>query len=83
MLLFHVDINNMIFSCSYLGHSGDTILIYILQLETKSGNKYQETIYKENLIQDSPKGISCWEYWIGYPKIPSSRYNIFMMKYGI
>ena len=47
----------MILSCSYLGHSGDTVLILDLQLETKSGNKQQETINKGNLIQYFLKGI--------------------------
>ena len=51
----------MILSCSYLGHSGDIVLILNLQFETKSGKKQQETIYKGNIIRDSLKGISRWE----------------------
>ena len=36
MLLSHVDIIIMTLSCSYLGHSGDTVLASNLQFETKS-----------------------------------------------
>ena len=56
-------------SCIYLGNSGKTVLISNLQFETKSGRKYQETIYKGNLILESLKGIPRWESWIGVPKI--------------
>ena len=49
-------------SLIYLGHSGNTVLILNLQFETKSGRKYQETIYKGNLILDFLKGTLCWEY---------------------
>ena len=48
--------------CSYLGHSGYTVLIPSLQFETNKRSKYQENIYKGNLIIDSLKGISSWEY---------------------
>ena len=48
-------------SCIYLGHSGNTVLISNLQFETKSGRKQRENIYKGNLILDSLKGISRWE----------------------
>ena len=51
-------------SCIYLGHSGNTVLIPNLQLETKSGRKKMETIYKGNLIIDSLKEISRLESWI-------------------
>ena len=47
----------MMLSCSYLGHSDDTVMIPHLQLQTKSGSKYQENIYKGDLIWDSLKGI--------------------------
>ena len=57
----------MILSCIYLGYIGNTVLISNLHFETKSGKKQQETIYKGNLILDSLKGISRWEYWIGLP----------------
>ena len=50
VLIMHVDINIMILSCSYLGHSGDTILVSNLQFETKSGRKLREDIYKDDLI---------------------------------
>ena len=53
----------------YLGHSCDIFLILDFQLETKSGRKYQETIYKGNLIIDSLKEISHWESWIVLPNI--------------
>ena len=61
MSLFNVDISIMILYCSCLGHSGDTVLISDLQFETKSGRKYQKTIHKGNLIQNSLKGISNWK----------------------
>ena len=54
-------------SCIYLGHSVNTVLIPNLKFETKSGRKYQETIYKGNLILDDLKGISRWESWIVLP----------------
>ena len=38
VLLLHIDINIMISSCSHLGHSGDTVVAYNIQLKTKSGN---------------------------------------------
>ena len=41
----------MMLSWSYLGHSGDTVLIPNLKLETKSEKKEQENIYKGNLIR--------------------------------
>ena len=44
MLILHVYIRIMILSCSYLGHSGDTVLVSNLQLETKSERKYWEII---------------------------------------
>ena len=44
-------------SCSYLGNSGDIVLITNLQLETKSGRQQRETIYKWNIIKYSLKGI--------------------------
>ena len=43
------------------------MVISDLKLKAKSGKKYQETIYKGNLIRDFLKGISCWESCIGYP----------------
>ena len=38
-LLLHVDIRFMMFSCSYLGHSGNTVLIPNLKFENKNGRK--------------------------------------------
>ena len=61
----------MILLYSYLGHSGDTVVISNLQSKTKSGNKYRENIYKGNLIQDYLKVIYLWEYQIGYPNTES------------
>ena len=52
----------------YLGHSGNTVMILNFEFETKTGRKYLETIYKGNLIIDSLKATSRWEYWIGLPK---------------
>ena len=54
--------------CIYLGQNGDTLLISNLYFENNSGRKWQETIYKGNIILDSLKGISRWEFWIGVPK---------------
>ena len=48
-------------------HSGNTVLISNLQFKTKSGRKYRENIYKENIILNYFKGISSWEFWIGVP----------------
>ena len=48
--MLHVDISIMILSCIYLGHSVDTVLVSNSQFETKSGMKYQENIYKGNII---------------------------------
>ena len=56
MLLLRVDISIMILSCSYLGHSGDTVLVLNLKLETKSGGKHRETIYRSNIIRYYLKG---------------------------
>ena len=53
VLLLYVDIRIMILSCSYLGHSGVTVLISNLQFKTDSGRKYWENIYKGDLNQDS------------------------------
>ena len=47
--------------CNYLGCSDDTVLIPNLQFETKSGRKWQENIYKGNIIKYDPKGIHHWE----------------------
>ena len=47
----------MILSCSYLVHSGDTVVISDLQCKTTIGKKFRETIYKGNHIQDSFKVI--------------------------
>ena len=55
----------MILSCIYLGYNGNNVLISNLQFETKSGRKYWETFYKDNLILDYLKVISRWESWIG------------------
>ena len=41
----------MILSCIYLGYSGDTMIIWDLELETKIGNNYWETIYKWGIIR--------------------------------
>ena len=60
-ILLHVYIFMML-SCIYLGHSGNTVLISNLQFKTKSGKKQRENIYRGNLILDSLKGISHWEY---------------------
>ena len=56
-LILHVYIRFMMLSCSYLGHICDTVLVPNLHFETKSGRKYQEIIYKDNLIRDYLKGI--------------------------
>ena len=61
MFLLHVDIKIMILYCSYLGNSGDTVLISNLKFETKSGMKYREIIHKMNLIRYSFKEIYLWE----------------------
>ena len=50
----------MFLFCIYLGHSGNTVVIPNVKFETKSGSKYQETVYKGNLIPDSLKGILRW-----------------------
>ena len=39
VLMLHVDIMIVILFCSYLGHSGDTVLIWDLQFETKIERK--------------------------------------------
>ena len=39
MLLLHFDISIDVLSCSYLGHSGGTVMIPNLQFETKSEGK--------------------------------------------
>ena len=51
MFLLNVDIRTVMESCSYLGHSGDTVLIPNLQLETKSERKQQEKITKRILFK--------------------------------
>ena len=51
----------------YLGHSDNTVMIWNLKFKIKSGQKWQETIYKSNLIIDSLKGILHWESWIVLP----------------
>ena len=61
LLILHVDTRIMILSCSYLGHSGETVLISNMEFETKSGIKWQGAIYKENLIRYNLKGIPHWE----------------------
>ena len=52
----------MVLSFIYLGQSGDTVLVSGLQFETNIGRKYQETIYKGNIIWDLSK-----EYSVGNP----------------
>ena len=68
----------MLLSCIYEGHSGNTVMIPDLQLETKSGRKYWKTVYKGNLIVDSLKGILRWKYWIWLPNrcIPHGDYKV-------
>ena len=44
MLILNVDINIMMLSCSYLGHSDDTAVISNLQYGTKNGKKQWVTI---------------------------------------
>ena len=48
-------------SCSYLVHSGDTVLIPNLHFETNSESKYQEAVNKGNIVQNYLKGMQCWE----------------------
>ena len=83
----HVEINIMILSCSYLGHSVDTLVILILKFKNKSGKKYWETIYKGDLIQDSLKGIPHCRYswqiiYLATELLPLQSEHTFISKYA-